>query len=145
MITGLKISTIWVLDQDSALDFYTKKLGFEVRSDTRMGPDARWVTVGAEGQPDLELALMKPGPPAVDPESAEQLRTLVAKGVLGAGVIGTDDCQAAYEELSARGVEFVQPPKKRPYGVEALFRDDSGNWFSLTERSETLDESIGWD
>ncbi|ACU72530.1 Glyoxalase/bleomycin resistance protein/dioxygenase [Catenulispora acidiphila DSM 44928] len=145
MITGLKINTIWVLDQDSALEFYTKKLGFEVRSDTQMGPDSRWVTVGAADQPDLELALMLPGPPAVDPESAEQLKVLVAKGILGAGVMATDDCQATYEELSARGVEFVQPPKKRPYGVEALFRDDSGNWFSLTERSETLDESIGWD
>jgi catechol 2,3-dioxygenase-like lactoylglutathione lyase family enzyme len=144
MITGLTISTVWVLDQDSALKFYTEKLGFELRFDVQMGPGARWVTVGAKGQPDHSLTLMIPGPPAVDPESAQQLRALVAKGVLGAGVMSTDDCEATYRELSARGVEFVQEPTKRPYGIEALFRDDSGNWFSLTQRGGGLDESIPW-
>jgi catechol 2,3-dioxygenase-like lactoylglutathione lyase family enzyme len=144
MITGLTISTVWVLDQDSALAFYTEKLGFELRYDVEMGPGARWVTVGAKGQPDHSLTLMLPGPPAVDPESARQLRELVAKGVLGAGVMSTDDCQKTYEELSARGVEFIQEPKRRPYGVEALFRDDSGNWFSLTQRAEQFDENAPW-
>ncbi|HEV3173058.1 MAG TPA: VOC family protein [Actinocrinis sp.] len=144
MITGLTISTVWVLDQDSALKFYTEKLGFELRYDVEMGPGARWVTVGAKGQPDHSLTLMIPGPPAVDPESAQQLRALVAKGVLGAGVMSTDDCEATYRELSARGVEFVQGPTKRPYGIEALFRDDSGNWFSLTQRGEGFDESASW-
>ena len=144
MITGLTISTVWVLDQDSALAFYTEKLGFELRYDVEMGPGARWVTVGAKGQPDHSLTLMIPGPPAVDPESARQLRALVAKGVLGAGVMSTDDCQKTFEELAARGVEFIQEPRRRPYGVEALFRDDSGNWFSLTQRAEQFDESASW-
>jgi catechol 2,3-dioxygenase-like lactoylglutathione lyase family enzyme len=144
MITGMAIATVWVLDQDSAKAFYTDKLGFEVRTDAEMGPGARWLTVGAKGQPDVELTLMVPGPPALDPESAEQLKGLVAKGVLGAGVMRTDDCRATYEELSGRGVEFVQEPAERPYGVEALFRDDSGNWFSLTQRRDDFDESVPW-
>jgi catechol 2,3-dioxygenase-like lactoylglutathione lyase family enzyme len=145
MITGLFISTVWVLDQDSALKFYTEKLGFEVRADAQMGEGgARWLTVGVKNQPDHSITLMLPGPPAADPESAKQLRALVAKGVLGAGVMSTDDCRAAYEELSARGVEFVQEPKQRPYGIEALFRDDSGNWFSLTQRYAQLDEGASW-
>jgi catechol 2,3-dioxygenase-like lactoylglutathione lyase family enzyme len=144
MITGFAIATVWVLDQDSAKAFYTDKLGFEVRTDTQMGPGARWLVVGAKGQSGVELTLMVPGPPALDPESAEQLKGLVAKGVLGAGVMRTDDCRATYRELSARGVEFVQEPAERPYGVEALFRDDSGNWFSLTERRGRFDESLPW-
>jgi catechol 2,3-dioxygenase-like lactoylglutathione lyase family enzyme len=144
MITGLTISTVWVLDQDSALKFYTEKLGFELQNDVQMGPGARWVTVNAKGQPEHALTLMVPGPPAVDPESAQQLRALVAKGVLGAGVMSTDDCQKTYEELSARGVEFIQEPRRRPYGIEALFRDDSGNWYSLTQRAAQFDESVPW-
>lgn len=144
MITGLTISTVWVLDQDSALRFYTEKLGFELRFDVPMGPGARWVTVGAKGQPDHSLTLMLPDGPAVDPESAQQLKALVAKGVLGAGVMSTDDCEATYRELSARGVQFVQPPTKRPYGIEALFRDDSGNWFSLTQQGTDFDENAPW-
>jgi catechol 2,3-dioxygenase-like lactoylglutathione lyase family enzyme len=144
MITGIAIATVWVLDQDSAKAFYTEKLGFELRTDSQMGPGARWITVGAKGQPDVELTLMVPGPPALDPESAEQLKGLVAKGVLGAGVMRTDDCRATYKELAAKGVEFVQEPAERPYGVEALFRDDSGNWFSLTQRRHHLDESLPW-
>jgi predicted enzyme related to lactoylglutathione lyase len=144
MITGVMIATVWVLDQDSAKAFYTQKLGFEVRADVEMGPGARWITVGAKGQPDVQLTLMVPGPPALDSESAEQLKGLIAKGVLGAGVMSTDDCHATYQELSAKGVEFVQEPAERPYGIEALFRDDSGNWFSLTQRRDHLDESLPW-
>ncbi|MFF5257615.1 VOC family protein [Actinomadura viridis] len=93
----------------------------------------------------LELTLMVPGPPSLDPESAGQLRALIAKGVLGAGAFHTDDCRAEYERLSARGVEFVQKPERRPYGIEAIFRDDSGNWFSLTEPFERLDENAPWE
>ncbi|CAL99689.1 catechol 2,3-dioxygenase-like lactoylglutathione lyase family enzyme [Saccharopolyspora erythraea NRRL 2338] len=144
MITGLSIATVWVLDQESAKRFYTEKLGFELRTDSAMG-DFRWVTVGAEDQPGLEITLMEAAAPSLDPESAEQVRSLLAKGVLGAGVLSTDDCHATYRELSARGVEFVQEPTNRPYGIEALLRDDSGNWFSLTQRHEEMDPTAEWD
>ncbi|TYB44724.1 VOC family protein [Actinomadura chibensis] len=146
MITRLGLATVWVLDQDSAIEFFTGKLGLELRDDMTFGEGGmRWVTVGAKDQPDLSLALMVPGPPTMDPESAERMRALIAKGVLGAGAFNTDDCQAEYERLSAAGVEFVQKPEKRPYGVEALFRDDSGCWYSLTQPFAELDESLGWD
>ncbi|MFJ6568591.1 VOC family protein [Streptomyces sp. NPDC091292] len=147
MIKGLAISTVWVLDQDRAKEFYTEKLGLEVRHDMTMGGEGgmRWLTVGAKDQPDVVLTLMVPGPPAMDAESAEAVRTLVAKGILGAGVLTTDDIHADYETLKARGVEFIQPPQERPYGTEAIFRDDSGNWFSFTERREgELDETKSW-
>jgi catechol 2,3-dioxygenase-like lactoylglutathione lyase family enzyme len=144
MITGIAFSTIWVLDQESAIRFYTDKLGFEVRTDVQMGPGARFVTVGPKGQ-DAEFTLMVPGGPALDPESAEQLKGLIAKGVLGAAALNTDDCRATCKELSAKGVEFIHEPAERPYGVEAIFRDDSGNWFSLTQPRAELDLNIPWD
>jgi catechol 2,3-dioxygenase-like lactoylglutathione lyase family enzyme len=145
MITAFRIATVWVLDQAAAKAFYTEKLGFELHTDEPMGPGApRWVTVNAKGQPDVQLTLMEPGPPALDPESAEQLRALIAKGVLGAGVLVTDDCRATYRELKAKGVTFVQEPAERPYGVEALLRDDSGNWYSLTQPREQLDHDLPW-
>ena len=135
MITRLSHAALWVLDQDAAVRFYTGKLGFEVRTDQTMD-DFRWVTVGPPGQPDLGIILLVPGPPMMDATAAEQLKALVAKGNLGNGVFATDDCRATYEELRARGVEFIQEPAERMYGIEATFRDDSGNWFSLTERAE---------
>lgn len=146
MIKGLKISTVWVLDQDRAKEFYTEKLGLEVRADLTMGDGGmRWLTVGAGGQPDVELTLMVPGPPAMDPESAEMVKKLVAKGALGAGVLTTDDIHGDYKALKERGVEFLQEPQERPYGTEALFRDDSGNWFSFTQpREGGLDTSKDW-
>nr|WSY52776.1 VOC family protein [Streptomyces sp. NBC_00886] len=146
MIKGLKISTVWVLDQDRAKEFYTRKLGLEVRSDMTMGEGGmRWLTVGAENQPDVDLTLMVPGPPAMDPESAEMVRKLVAKGVLGAGALTTDDIHGDYKKLKDRGVEFLQEPQERPYGIEAVFRDDSGNWFSFTQpREGELDLSKDW-
>ncbi|MFI5607283.1 VOC family protein [Amycolatopsis sp. NPDC051903] len=145
MINGLSIANVWVLDQDRAKEFYTEKLGLEVRSDLTMGEGGfRWLTVGAKNQPGLELTLMVPGPPALDPESADALKKLIAKGVLGAGVFVTDDIQADYQTLTARGVEFVQEPQERPYGTEAIFRDDSGNWFSFTQRLVDLDFSKDW-
>ncbi|MFG2000167.1 VOC family protein [Spirillospora sp. NPDC048911] len=145
MITGLGLATIWVLDQDSAKEFFTAKLGLEERTDMTLGEGGmRWVTVGARDQPELQLTLMVPGPPSLDPESAEQLKGLIAKGVLGAGAFSTDDCQAEYERLSAAGVTFIQQPEKRPYGIEAIFRDDSGNWYSLTQPFEKLDETADW-
>jgi catechol 2,3-dioxygenase-like lactoylglutathione lyase family enzyme len=135
MIDRLSHACVWVLDQDEALDFYTTKLGFEVRSDERM-ESFRWLTVGPPGQPDLEILLASPGPPMLDPESAETMRKLVAKGSLGAGVFATDDCRRTYAVLSERGVRFLMEPTERFYGVEATFRDNSGNWFSLTERAD---------
>ena len=134
MINRLSHATIWVLDQDEALAFYTEKLGFEVRTDQRID-DFRWVTVGPPGQPDLEIVLLVPGPPMMPPEAAEQINALIGKGAMGAGVFATDDCHGTYEELTANGVEFLQEPARRSYGIEATFRDPFGNWFSLTQRS----------
>ncbi|MFD7534734.1 VOC family protein [Streptomyces sp. NPDC059819] len=146
MIKGLAISTVWVLDQDRAKEFYTQKLGLELRTDMSMGDGGmRWLTVGAKDQPDVELTLMVPGAPAMDPESAEAMKTLISKGILGAGVLATDDIHGDYKALKARGVEFLQEPKERPYGTEAIFRDDSGNWFSFTQaRQGDLDTSKEW-
>lgn len=133
MIRQVSHMTLWVLDQDSAKRFYTEKLGFEVRDDMAMD-GFRWLTVGPPGQPDLRILLARPAPPMVDEQSANQISALVARGALGAGVMETDDCRGTYERMKARGVVFLQEPTERPYGVEALFRDDSGNWFSLTQR-----------
>ena len=135
MITRFSHATIYVLDQESARSFYTEKLGFETRTDVT-AEGFRWLTVAPPGQPDLEIILAEPRPPMFDAETAEQFRQVIAKGALGAGVMRTDDCQRAFRELSARGVVFLQEPAERPYGVEAVFRDDSGNWFSLTQRPD---------
>ncbi|WP_175410336.1 VOC family protein [Streptomyces sp. TRM64462] len=132
MSARLSHVTVPVLDQDSAKEFYTEKLGFEVRNDMTMG-GLRWLTVGPKDQPDVEMVLRRVGPPEYDEETAEQLRDLVAKGVIGVGVLHVDDTRATYERYRAAGVTFVQEPVKRPYGTEAVFRDDSGNWFSLTD------------
>ncbi|MEO8704507.1 MAG: VOC family protein [Kofleriaceae bacterium] len=138
MITRLSHSTIYVTDQDRAKDFYCNKLGFEVRTDAVMG-SFRWLTVGPKTQPDLEMVLMKiapseMGPKNLDAEKAAALRMLVEAGVLGAGVWQTDDCRRTHAELVERGVVFASEPKEMPYGIEAVFRDDSGNFFSLTQR-----------
>jgi catechol 2,3-dioxygenase-like lactoylglutathione lyase family enzyme len=135
MIKKMSHTTIYVNDQEEALRFYTEKLGFEVRTDATMEGGFRWLTLGLKSQPGLEFVLMEPKPGMMmDEETAGQLRALVGKGVLGAGVFDTDDVQATYEELKNRGVEFMGPPAERPYGIEALFKDNSGNWFSLTQR-----------
>ncbi|GAA1824780.1 VOC family protein [Actinomadura chokoriensis] len=145
MITKLGLATVWVLDQDSAKAFFTEKLGLEVRDDMTLGEGGmRWITVGAKDQPDLSLALMVPGPPTMDPDSAAHMKALIAKGVLGAGAFNTDDCEAEYARLSAAGVEFVQKPERRPYGIEAVFRDDSGCWYSLTQPFDELDDTAPW-
>ena len=134
MITRLSHFPIYVVDQDRAKSFYTEKLGFEVRADERLG-SFRWLTVGPKGQPDIEITLMSLGQaPALDESSRAALRQLVEGGKLGACVFHTEDCRATYEELKARGVIFSSPPTERPYGIEAVFRDDSNNWFSLTQR-----------
>ena len=129
--------SIYVLDQDSAYDFYVNKLGFKVHTDAAMGPGMRWLTVTPPEQPELEITLM----PIVEgmlftKESAETMRDLVKKGTFGFGVFETRDIYATYEELKAKGVEFSKPPKEEFYGVEALFKDDSGNWFSLGQKKQ---------
>jgi uncharacterized glyoxalase superfamily protein PhnB len=127
---------LWVHDQDEALAFYTEKVGMEVRADVtlpEMG-DFRWLTVGPPGQEDVSITLMAiPGPPVMDEESAEQLRTVMAKGFAGTVFLTTEDCQVSYEELKGRGVEFTETPEERPYGIDSGFRDPSGNSIRLTE------------
>jgi predicted enzyme related to lactoylglutathione lyase len=134
MITKHSHTCVYVTDQERAKAFYTEKLGLEVRDDVRMG-DFRWLTVGPKTQPDacIVLMLIAPGP-LLTQEQVGQLRSLVEAGALSGGVLQTDDCPRDYEELKARGVQFVREPKEMPYGVEALMRDDSGNFFSLTQR-----------
>jgi catechol 2,3-dioxygenase-like lactoylglutathione lyase family enzyme len=130
---------LWVHDQDEALVFYTQKLGMEVHTDVTLAElgDFRWLTVGPVGQPDVAIALMAiPGPPVFDDQTADQVRQLMAKGAAGAVFLATDDCQASYEELKARGVEFVDEPSEQPYGIDSSFRDPSGNQFRLTEVRE---------
>jgi uncharacterized glyoxalase superfamily protein PhnB len=130
---------MWVNDQDEALEFYTQKLGMEVRIDARMPEmgNFRWLTVGPVGQPDVSIVLMAiPGPPIMDADTAEQVRTLMAKGFAGTVFLTTDDCHASYEELRARGVEFVEAPDERPYGIDSGFRDPSGNSIRLTQVRE---------
>jgi catechol 2,3-dioxygenase-like lactoylglutathione lyase family enzyme len=143
MIQGLGIATVWTFDQQRTKAFFTEKLDFEVRSEVSMG-EMTWVTVSAKEQQGVELALMSLDGPGLDPESAEALKKLVGKGVMGAGAFRTDDCRGDYETFRARGVEFIQEPQERPYGIEAIFRDDSGNWYSLTQRREELDLSKDW-
>jgi catechol 2,3-dioxygenase-like lactoylglutathione lyase family enzyme len=133
MITNVSLVTIWVNDQAAARDFYVDKLGFEVATDVKMGDGYWWLTVCHRAHRELELTLMKPGPP-LDDESAAAVRRMQAKGSLGAVGLATDDCVATCRELRARGVEFVQEPADRPYGVEAIIRDNSGNWLVVVER-----------
>ena len=138
-----KLSTaqLWVNDQDEALEFYTKKLGMEVRSDVTLPElgDFRWLTVGPPSQPDIAIVLMAiPGPPVMDAETAEQVRTLMSKGFAGTVFLTTDDCRASVEELKGRGVEFTEEPEERPYGIDSAFRDPSGNSFRLTQVDEAV-------
>ena len=134
MISRMSHATVYVTDQEQALEFYRDKLGFKVTTDVTMDGGFRWLTVAPAGQSDFEIVLMEPKPGFMfEQEAADQLRALSTGGKLGAGVFSTRDCQATYQELSAKGVEFLSPPAKRPYGVEAIFKDNSGNWFSLTQ------------
>ena len=134
----IKISTaqVWVHDQDEALKFYTEKLGMEVREDVTVPElgNFRWLTVAPPGQEDVAIVLMAiPGEPVMDSETAEQVKTLMGKGFAGTVFLTTDDCQASYEELRDRGVEFTETPEQRPYGIDCGFRDPSGNSFRLTQ------------
>jgi len=138
-----RISTtqLWVHDQDEALKFYTEKLGMEVQSDVTVPElgNFRWLTVAPVGQSDIAIVLMAiPGPPVMDEQTAEEVRALMAKGFAGTVFLTTDDCRAAYEDLRSRGVEFVEAPEERPYGIDAGFRDPSGNHFRLTQLAGNL-------
>jgi catechol 2,3-dioxygenase-like lactoylglutathione lyase family enzyme len=141
MIQRMSHSAIFVLDQDVAKDFYVNKLGFEVSMDESMPNGFRWLTVNPKGQPDLQIILMKVAPSPFDgagvqkiqPQDVATIRELMKKGAFGAGVFQTADCRKTYEEMKAKGVEFLSPPKEQFYGVEAVFRDPFGNWFSMTQ------------
>ncbi len=135
MISNISLFTVYVTDQDEAKRFYVDVLGFVERTDVSMGDGFRWVTVGHPDQPELDVTLMLPGPP-LDDNMAEAVRRALANGSMGGFGLNTPDCQKAYEELSAKGVDFVQPPSERPYGVEAVMRDNSGNWLVLVEPRE---------
>jgi catechol 2,3-dioxygenase-like lactoylglutathione lyase family enzyme len=137
MIKKMSHASIFVSNQEEALTFYRDKLGFKVHTDAMIGEDFRWLTVCASDQPDFEIILMEPkAGMLMDEASATQLRALIDKGILGAGAFHTDDCRATYDELKGRGVVFLSEPTARPYGIEAVFKDNSGNWFSLTQPSE---------
>jgi catechol 2,3-dioxygenase-like lactoylglutathione lyase family enzyme len=129
---------VWVHDQDEALAFYTEKLGFEVREDVTLEEfeGFRWLTVGPAGQPEVSLILSVPGPPPLDADVAQRLSGMLARGELsgaGAMIFNSDDVQATYEDLTDRGVEFIQEPMERPYGIDAAFRDPSGNSFRIMQ------------
>ena len=135
----LSNAQLWVHDQDEALEFYTKKLGWEVRADVTLAElgNFRWLTVGPAGQEDFAVVLMAiPGPPVMDADTADQVRSLMEKGFAGTVFLTTDDVRASYEELKARGVEFNEAPEERPYGIDSGFRDPSGNSLRLTQVRE---------
>lgn len=137
----LNSAQLWVHDQDEALAFYTEKLGMEVRRDvtvSEMG-DFRWLTVGPVGQPDVSIVLMSiPGPPMMDDTTAAQVREVMGKGFAGTLFLGSDDVYSDYEQLTARGVEFVEKPEEQLYGIDSAFRDPSGNSIRLTQVSEAF-------
>ena len=139
----IRISTtqLWVDDQEEALEFWTKKVGMEVRTDATLPElgNFRWLTVGPPGQEDVSIVLMAiPGPPVMDPETASEVRNLMAKGFAGTVFLTTDNVRDSYEELKGRGVEFTEEPEERPYGIDSGFRDPAGNSVRLTELSQDL-------
>jgi catechol 2,3-dioxygenase-like lactoylglutathione lyase family enzyme len=138
MLKQLTHTQVWVHDQDEALAFYTDKLGMELRDDVTMPElgNFRWLSVGVPGQPDIAITLMAvPGPPVFDEETRQQIQALMAKGAAGGLFFAVEDCRATYEELKGRGVEFLQEPTEQPYGVDAGFRDPSGNHFRMVQSS----------
>ena len=132
MITNVSLVTVYVNDIDEAKAFYTDKLGFVLGEDITLSEDFRWCTVHQAVHPELELVLMLPGPP-LDEESADAIKRIMAKGSMHGFGIATDDCRKTFDELVAKGVEYLQEPSDRPYGVEAVLRDNSGNWLVLVE------------
>lgn len=132
-ITNVSLVTVYVTDQDAAKQWYIDKLGFVESADVSMGDNGfRWVTIAHPDHRELEVTLMVPGPPLTD-DLADAIRRALADGTHGALGLRTADCRKTYEELTAKGVEFIQPPSERPYGTEAIIRDNSGNWLVLVE------------
>jgi catechol 2,3-dioxygenase-like lactoylglutathione lyase family enzyme len=145
MITNVSLMSVWVRDLDESLAFYTEKLGFEKHDDITLGPDFRWVTVGHPSQPELQLHLTTPSRPLPD-YLIDAMRRAQAEGGLPGVGLQVDDCRATHRDLVAKGVEFLQEPQDRPYGVEALMRDNSGNWLVLVEpRAFTEADFDGFD
>lgn len=136
MITKLSHATILVRDQTKAYDVYVNKLGFKVNTDMTMDNGFRWLTVSPPSQPDIEIVLAEPNEPMFDKDVIPHVRALLEKDAMGGGVLEADDAQKTYEELKAQGIEFIKPPTKEFYGIEALFKDGCGNWFSLTQHPE---------
>lgn len=136
MITRLSHATLFVRDQNKAYDVYINKLGFKVHTDMKMDSGMRWLTVTPPGQPDLEIVLAEPSEPMFPADLVGHVRALLEKDSMGAGVWETDDTYKTYEDLKAKGIEFAKPPTKEFYGIEAVFKDGCGNWFSLTQHSE---------
>lgn len=141
MISNISLFTLYVTDQDASKKFYVDNLGFVEKSDVSMGEGFRWVTIGHPEQPELEVTLMVPGPP-LDADVAESIRRALANGTMGGFGLRTDNCRATHDELVAKGVDFVQPPSDRPYGLEAVMRDNSGNWLVLVEPREFTPEDV---
>ncbi|MFC3197591.1 VOC family protein [Parapedobacter deserti] len=132
MITKMTVTNIHVINQDSAYDFYVNKLGFQVVDDIPMGPGTRWLTVSPPEQPDLQIVLFPVVVSKMFPQkTADTLIDLIKQGIFGCGVLTCTDIFATYEELKAKGVEFIKAPTEEFYGMEAFFKDDSGNYFSL--------------
>ncbi len=142
MITNISLVTVYCLDQDQARDFYVDVLGFRPHTDVTMGEGYRWLTICHPRQPELEVTLMKPGPP-LDDEAAAFVQRQLEKGQMGGLGLRVDDCRATHAELAAKGVTFLAEPAERPYGVEALIRDNSGNWLVLVEPREFTPADFG--
>ena len=141
MITNVSIVSIWVKDIDESLAFYTDVLGFLPDDDVMLGEDFRWCTVVHPNQPELKLHLTTPSKPLSDDLIAAMTRAQAEGGLPGVG-LNVDDCRKTFEELTAKGVEFLQEPSERPYGVEALLRDNSGNWMVIVEPREYTPEDF---
>ena len=137
MISRMSHATIFVLDQEKALEFYRDKLGFKVHTDAKMDGGFRWLTVTAPDAPDFEIILMEVKAGLMwDEETTNQVKALIEGGKMGAGGFNTADIQGTYEDLTKKGVEFLSPPADRPYAIEAIFKDNSGNWFSLSQEKD---------
>lgn len=141
MISNISLTTVWVRDIDESIAFYVDKLGFEARDDVRLGDDFRWATIGHPSQPELHVHLSTPGPPLSPEYAAAVMRALDDGGTFAVG-LNVDDCVATVAELEANGVEIINQPEQRPYGVEALIRDNTGNWLVLVEPHEFTQEQM---
>jgi catechol 2,3-dioxygenase-like lactoylglutathione lyase family enzyme len=141
MILNISLVTVYTLDQDRTRDFYLENLGFQAGTDVTMAEGYRWVTIKHPNQPELEVTLMLPGPP-LTAEAAAFVRGQLEAGQMGGLGLSVDDCRKTYEQLSAKGVTFLQEPSDRPYGVEAVMRDDTGNWLVLVEAKEFSPEDF---